>query len=93
MQAFYPKHYSKKYTSLYESAGKGDTIHPNALGHLQMARAVFDRLNGQIQETELTLQGFSEWTDKGVVSTIKVLNTSKKPISGRLKAFPFRMEN
>ncbi|MGE9291078.1 MAG: SGNH/GDSL hydrolase family protein, partial [Puniceicoccales bacterium] len=32
----FPLHYSKPFTSLIENEGRGDTIHPNALGHLAL---------------------------------------------------------
>src|SRR5690606_1058899 len=40
----FPTSYSKPFTTLLETEGKGDTIHPNALGHLAIARAVYDRI-------------------------------------------------
>jgi len=42
----FPPHHSRRLHSLLESDGKGDAIHPNALGHLQLARAVYQAIAG-----------------------------------------------
>jgi len=88
MWPLYPTGYASPFSSLLESRGKGDTIHPNALGHLQIAKAVFATLNGQAQERPLKLTGESRWTEAGVVSRVTASNTSGEPRVGRLIAYP-----
>jgi lysophospholipase L1-like esterase len=84
----YPTGYASPFSSLLESRGKGDTIHPNALGHLQIAKAVFAALNGQANEQPMTITGQSRWTDNGVVSRVTATNRSDKPREGRLEVYP-----
>jgi lysophospholipase L1-like esterase len=88
MWPLYPIGYRAQFSSILESRGKGDTIHPNALGHLQIAKAVFARLNGQMSKQQaLKIQGESRWTRQGVISRITATNTSGEPREGRLEAY------
>jgi lysophospholipase L1-like esterase len=84
----YPLSYRKPFSSLLESTGKGDTIHPNALGHLQMAKAVYAVIAGKKRTAALLMTGVSEWTDAGVVSRVRVSNRSGKRRTGRLEVYP-----
>lgn len=81
----YPPHPSKTFQTLLESGGKGDTIHPNALGHLQIARAIFDNLTGAASDSPLQMRGESVWTRAGVVSRLRVRNVSGVFRAGRLE--------
>ena len=85
---FYPQSYREPFSTLLESTGKGDTIHPNALGHLQIARAAFNTIGGVKDTPPLTVFGSSRWTADGVVSKISVANSSDKARSGRLEPYP-----
>ena len=64
MWSLYPRHHRARFTTLWESRGKGDTIHPNALGHLRIARAVFDAITGRKRTPPLRVTGESRWTPR-----------------------------
>lgn len=89
-QALYPLHYSQQLTSMLESENRaGDTIHPNALGHLAIARAVYATMTQKPLPTPpLTITAVSEWTPAGVVSHVTVKNTSGVRREGRVSAYP-----
>jgi len=87
MWPLFPRAYAAQFSSILESRGKGDTIHPNALGHLQIAKAVFAALNGQTATQGLRITGESRWTQQGVVSRITATNTSGEPRDGRLETY------
>lgn len=87
MWPLYPKGYGAQFSTILESRGKGDTIHPNALGHLQIAKAVFATLNGRTAAQALTITGESRWTKQGVVSRITAMNISGEQRKGRLETY------
>ncbi len=89
----FPLHYSKPFTSLTENGGKGDTIHPNALGHLEMARAVYDRLSSPEPKNPLEIFAHSEWRDGQIHSTVKLLNVSNRMQKGAMRIYPFTSED
>ena len=84
----FPTHYRRQMTSALETDGKGDTIHPNVLGHLAIARAVSDASFGLQVAPPLAFSGYSAWTDAGVVSHITATNTSGAVREGTLRAYP-----
>jgi len=84
----FPPNYNRQLESMMEPGGKGDTIHPNALGHLAMARAVFDTIFDRQAAPPVSFSGSSRWTDGGVVSRIVARNTSARRRAGTLKAYP-----
>jgi lysophospholipase L1-like esterase len=89
-RALWPKHpqgYSKQLTSVIET-NTGDGIHPNALGHLTIARAVFDMLTGRAAAAPLAFSGESVWTADGLVSHVTVRNVSAVRREGRLELYP-----
>lgn len=88
MWPLYPRAYHAPFSTLLESRGQGDTIHPNALGHLQIAKSLFATLNGQAVPQALKITGTSRWTEQGVVSRMTATNTSDKPRAGRLEVYP-----
>lgn len=88
MWPLYPQSYDAPFSTLLECRGQGDTIHPNALGHLRIAKAVYAALNGQAAAQPLRFVGESRWTEKGVVSRVTAINDSGKPREGRLEAYP-----
>lgn len=91
LHALYPPSYRDQWRSLLETAGKGDTIHPNVLGHLQLARATYTAIAGQPPPpAPLELTAVSEWTPEGVVSRIVVRNAGTEPRQGRLAVYPLR---
>lgn len=81
-------HYSKQATSMIESDGKGDGIHPNALGHLEMARAVFAALAGAPAPRRLAASAESRWTAGGLSVTLTLHNPADAPRSGTLTVYP-----
>ncbi len=86
--ALYPPHYSKTWQSLLETQGKGDTIHPNILGHLAMAKAVFNTIIGQPrQQKALQIKAQNAWTDAGMVTKLQLTNTSNTHRIGYLDVF------
>jgi lysophospholipase L1-like esterase len=87
MWPLYPRGHRAQFSSILESRGKGDTIHPNALGHLQIAKAVFATLNGRTATQALKITGESRWAKQGVISRISVTNTSGELREGRLEAY------
>ena len=88
MWPLYPQGVGAPFSTLLESRGQGDTIHPNALGHLQIAKAVLAAMNGQTPPPSLRLTGESRWTETGVVSRVTAANDSGKPREGRLEVYP-----
>lgn len=88
MWPLYPQSHDAPFSTLLESRGQGDTIHPNVLGHLRIAKAVYAALNGQAAAQPLRFVGESRWTKKGVVSRVTAINDSGKPREGRLEAYP-----
>ena len=67
----YPQHYAKQMTSLLESPQGGDMIHPNALGHLQIAKEIYLHLFLNPVETWSPFgQASTRWTKKGAVTTL-----------------------
>ncbi|NLB69734.1 MAG: hypothetical protein GX804_08665 [Lentisphaerae bacterium] len=87
MWPLYPESYSAQFSTLLESTGRGDVIHPNALGHLQIAKAVFKAITGVEETPTLYLSGTSRWTANGVVSQINVSNCTDKVRTGRLEPY------
>lgn len=91
-KAIWPKHplgYGSQFSSMLESGGKGDGIHPGALGHLQIARAVFNTMMGiKPPALPLSFTASSTWTAEGLVSQVTVRNTSKTARSGRFELYP-----
>ena len=86
---FYPLSLDQQMTSMVESSGIGDPVHPNALGQLQIARAVYRTLTGtDSRSTPIILSGTTEWTKDGVVSHITARNDSDRRREGALMAYP-----
>lgn len=88
MWPVYPLSYSRQFTSMIESDGKGDTIHPNALGHLAIAKACLTALGAPPEPPALSCTGVSRWDGDGVASTITVTNRGAAVASGRLEVYP-----
>jgi len=89
----FPPHYRKTFESLVETDGKGDTIHPNALGHLQMARAVFRTLLEEPVPEPLSFTAFTRWKGTGAESVVRVTNRSAERREGRLSVYPFPQDD
>jgi hypothetical protein len=87
MWPLYPQSFGTPFSTLLESRGKGDIIHPNVLGHLLIAKAVYAALNGQASSLPLTFVGQSRWTKTGVISRVTATNASGQPREGRLEAY------
>ena len=89
----FPPSFNDQMKSMLETEGKGDTIHPNALGHLAMARAVLDAIAGKAAPDSsppppLSFSGSSKWTDAGVVSRLAAKNVSTALREGKLHVYP-----
>lgn len=79
MRPLFPPHYSKRFESAAEPGRSLDPVHPNALGHLQIAHAVLDAMQGTPPPEApkvLDAAGQSVWTDLGVVSRLSFRNPS-----------------
>lgn len=87
MWPLYPPSYSKQFASMIETDGKGDTIHPNALGHLMIAKAVYNSIACRKKTELLEKKAVSVWTDSGVKSTITLANRADKAQKGRLAVY------
>lgn len=80
MWPVYPRGYDQQMTSLIEHAGQGDTIHPNALGHLAIA--------GTTPVRPLCIAGVSRWEADGVHSALTVSNATLVERTGRIEVHP-----
>ncbi|MBN1865486.1 MAG: hypothetical protein JW808_11350, partial [Victivallales bacterium] len=89
MWPLFPVHCRKQMTSMLETDGKGDPIHPNALGHLMFAKSIFNTIAGVgFGEEIIQFTGSSHWTDKGLISKISAVNRSGVRQEGMLKVYP-----
>lgn len=84
----FPTGYSQQFSSMLETDGKGDTIHPNVLGHLQIARAIFDALNDVPEPALWQWTARTRWTPRGAESTLSARNVSKSRRVRRLQVVP-----
>jgi lysophospholipase L1-like esterase len=84
----YPRSYDRQLSSMIESDGKGDDIHPNALGHLAMARACLAALGPPPAADPLVFSGTSRWDADGVHSTLTVTNRGETERAGRIEVYP-----
>ncbi|MGE9297228.1 MAG: SGNH/GDSL hydrolase family protein, partial [Puniceicoccales bacterium] len=87
--AFFPQHYSKPETSLVETNGKGDTIHPNAAGHALLAEAVFERIASDTPEDEMALSASTFWRNGKLITQLVFANQGEEKQSGQLRIYPF----
>jgi lysophospholipase L1-like esterase len=87
MWPLYPPNFDERFRSILETNGKGDIIHPNVLGHLAMARSVFDALTGEKPSSPLAISGVSRWTTNGVASRLTIQNVSQERRQGALGAY------
>lgn len=87
----FPPGYAKQMETLLETDGKGDTIHPNVLGHLQIARAVYAALggtNGSAHELPAPVWRFkahTEWVEAGAQSIVTARYFGKTGRKGRFE--------
>jgi len=88
----YPPSYDRQFESLVETGSSGDATHPNALGHLAIARAVLDAISAPAPEQSgpaaLEFRGRTLWTDAGVETRLEAVNVSTSRRRGRLEAYP-----
>ena len=84
----FPLSHDRQFTSVIEGDGHGDTIHPNALGHLALAQAVITALAGTSLDQPLAITATSTWRAEGLVTTVQVRNAAKHSLSGRLEIHP-----
>jgi len=88
MMVFYPPHFRKQTESMLEHDLKGDTIHPNVLGHLMMAKAVFNVICGTASKSsDLTITGISKWNNEKPITQIMVKNSTKELRKGRIQVY------
>ena len=84
----HPLGYASQFSSIIET-GHGDGIHPNVLGHLAIARAVFAAMTGQpVPAPPLAFTATSVFTPAGLESTVTVRNASKAARTGTLTLLP-----
>jgi lysophospholipase L1-like esterase len=84
MRPRFPTHYSKHFTSMLEAGGKGDGIHPNALGHLALAKAIYATLSGHTRKPPAQVRATSTWTENGLQAEVDVAHAGR----GRLEIYP-----
>ncbi len=93
MWPLFPAHYSKPFTTLVETGGRGDTIHPNAAGHARIARAVFDTIGGRAPAPALQVTAMTEGgADGRLVSRLRLKNASGRARAGSLALYPFTQD-
>lgn len=94
MRPFFPPHYRKQWQSLIETHDKGDTIHPNILGHLAMAQAVYNTLNSHTPALNpLQFKAQNVWSNHGMTTHLTVTNNTRLHRFGHLKVYrsdPFK---
>ena len=88
MRPLFPPHYSKSFESAAEPGRSLDPVHPNALGHAALARAVLDAMHGPSPQKFLDAAGRSEWTEGGVVSRLTFRNLRDAAWTGRIDLVP-----
>jgi len=88
MWPLFPPGSHQQMRSLLETDGKGDTLYPNALGNLAIARAVLQALCGPKTLPPLNVTGYSEWVGDSVVAHVRVRNLSGVRRMGRLEVYP-----
>lgn len=88
MMAFYPVSYRLPFSSLIEKEGNGDKIHPNVIGHLKMAKAIYDLINGKENIYPLKFEGKCFWNENKLKSSVYAINKSDKEIKGTLFVYP-----
>ncbi len=89
MWPLFPTAHNRPFTSLIETDGKGDGIHPSALGHLLIARAAYDAIMGvPAPPRPLSVRASAEWGDAGLVAQVVVRNESAERRAGRLELHP-----
>lgn len=81
----YPRAYDRQLTSLVEDDGRGDHLHPNALGHHALAQAVLAALAGVAEAEALELDATSAWRTEGLVTTLRLRNAGDRRLRGRLE--------
>lgn len=80
----FPTGYGSQLEPMLE--GVGDTIHPGALGHLAMAKACWETLNGRQEPADpLRMEATAEWTTRTPRLSLTVTNTSLRSRQGRLQ--------
>lgn len=84
----FPASYSRPFSTLLETRGKGDTIHPNVLGHLRLARAVFQTAVGKADEDPVRFSATTFWEDGRLLSRLTLQNTSARRVEGRFEVYP-----
>ncbi|HAI13006.1 MAG TPA: hypothetical protein DCM28_14970, partial [Phycisphaerales bacterium] len=88
MQPLYPPHYSKQWQTMLSQDGKGDTIHPNILGHLALAQAAYNRITGQPNPPKpLQYKAQNTWGKNGLVTQLTITNTSITHRTGMLSVY------
>jgi lysophospholipase L1-like esterase len=89
MQPLFPIHYSKPFSTMLEKDGGGDGIHPNALGHLAMAKAVYAQLTGRDSNPDVVFEAQSFWTEEGLQAVVTAEHSGR----GRVAVYPVPGDN
>jgi lysophospholipase L1-like esterase len=89
MWPLYPRSYRQQLTSVLETDGQGDGVHPNALGHLQFAKAIYRAMLGQPEPpAPLTYVATSGVINDIMTTTVTCTNVSGQPRAGTLTFYP-----
>jgi lysophospholipase L1-like esterase len=84
----YPRAYFDRFSSLLETAGRGDGTHPNALGHLLLAKAVYAALClPEPASDALEIVAESAWTPSGLETALTFRNAPDGPFAGDISVF------
>jgi len=88
MWPLFPPGSHQQMRSLLETSGKGDTLYPNALGNLAIARAALRAICGQKELPALHVAGYSEWVGGAIVAHVRVRNISGVRRIGHVEVYP-----
>ena len=84
----YPRSFFDRFSTLLETSGRGDGTHPNVLGHLRLAKAVYAALCLPDPTPDpLELNAASFWGQNGLESHLSLLNRGQNSVSATLSVF------
>lgn len=90
----FPTHYSKPFSNMVETQGKGDTIHPNVQGHLKLAQAVLATLAGRNPVAPLRVAAETRIGQDGrLIAQLTLRNNASGQRQGSLAVYPFPQDD
>lgn len=93
LRCFYPPHYKQAMHTSSDLGRVGDTIHPNALGHLKIAQAIYQSLTSQVSSPLFDYSAETRWLKNGIASTFQVKNISGELQIGEIDVYPLVMDD